>query len=224
MSTSSAAPHCCIIGAGPGIGAAVAEAFAEEGLNLSLIARSPEHLRELVAELIKQTGRRVQTFAGDAGNDQSLLAALRAAVRALGPVDVLIYNVASFETGRPTTLSTERLLSEFHTNVAGALTAAREVAGPMRKRKHGTLLFTGGGFAYEPAPNYASLSLGKAALRSLTYTLAQELGVDGIHVATVTVHGFVQPGTKFDPRNIAASYIALYRQPQGHFEIEKIFK
>jgi short-subunit dehydrogenase len=49
MSTSSAAPHCCIIGAGPGIGAAVAEAFAEEGLNLSLIARTPERLRELVA-------------------------------------------------------------------------------------------------------------------------------------------------------------------------------
>jgi NAD(P)-dependent dehydrogenase (short-subunit alcohol dehydrogenase family) len=161
---------------------------------------------------------------GAPAHDPSLLAALRAAVRALGPVDVLVYNVASFETGRPTTLSTERLLAEFHTNVAGALTAAREVAGSMRKRKRGTLLFTGGGFAYEPAPNYASLSLGKAALRSLTYTLAQELGVDGIHVATVTVHGFVQPGTKFDPRNIAASYIALYRQPQGHFEIEKIFK
>ena len=87
-----------------------------------------------------------------------------------------------------------------------------------------TILFTGGGFAHEPASEFASLSLGKAALRSLTYTLAQELGASGIHVATVTVYGFVQTGTKFDPQQIARVYLELHKQPKGHFDTERIFK
>jgi len=62
----------------------------------------------------------------------------------------------------------------------------------MKARRRGSIFFTGGSFAYEPAAEYSSLSLGKAALRNLTYSLAQELGAHDIHVATVTVYGFVQ--------------------------------
>src|SRR3546814_14836362 len=78
----------------------------------------------------------------------------------------------------------DRLVDEFRVNVGGALVAAQDVAPAMIKAKKGTILFTGGGFAYEPAMKYASLSLGKAALRSLAYTLAPELGTHGVPVAT----------------------------------------
>jgi short-subunit dehydrogenase len=218
------APHCCIVGAGPGIGLAVAEAFAREGFDLSLIARRPERLARERADLAQRSGRRVQGFAADASEAASLRQGLDAAAAALGPVQVLVYNVASAGTGRPLGLSPETLLSDFRANVMGALVAAQTVAPAMRKARRGTILFTGGGFAHEPAPNYASLSLGKAALRSLTHTLAQELGADGVHVATVTVHGFVQPGTHFDPARIAQAYLALHRQTPGHFEIERVYK
>jgi short-subunit dehydrogenase len=124
----------------------------------------------------------------------------------------------------PTQVPVERLVEEFRVNVAGALVAAQQIAPAMVKARKGTILFTGGGFAYEPAMKYASLSLGKAALRSLTYTLAQELGTHGVHVATVTVHGFIQTGTRFDPQRIAQAYVWLHRQPKGHFDIEKIHK
>lgn len=218
------APHCCIVGAGPGIGLAVADAFAREGCNLSLLSRSPERLQPAVAELRKRHGRGGDTFAADAGDAASLRRAIAAAVERFGPVEVLIYNVASPGTGRPLTLDAERLQADFHANVIGALIAAQTVAPAMQKAKRGTILFTGGGFAHEPAPNYTSLSLGKAALRSLTHTLAQELGVDGIHVATVTVYGFTQSGTHFDPQRIAQVYLDLHRQPKGAFETEKVYK
>ncbi len=78
--------------------------------------------------------------------------------------------------------------------------------------------------AYEPSALYSSVSLGKAALRNLTYSLAQELGASGVHVATVTVYGFVQPGTHFDPTRIAEAYVALHRQPKGHFQIEHVYR
>ena len=94
----------------------------------------------------------------------------------------------------------------------------------MREAGHGTILFTGGGFAHEPSAPYASLSSDKAALRNLTYSLAQELGGYGIHVATVTVYGFLQVGTHFDPQRIAETYVQLHRQPRGHFDIEVTYK
>lgn len=220
----SARPHCVVIGAGPGIGQAVAMAFANEGYNVSLMSRKPEKLAEACDEIRKKTGRHADTHRCDASSEASLRSALTHARKQLGDVDVLVFNAANAAMGKPTTIPLERLLVEFQTNVGGALAAAKDVAPAMRAKKRGTILFTGGGFAYEPAAEYASLSLDKAALRSLTFTLAQELGADGIHVATVTVYGFVQTGTKFDPHRIAQCFINLHRQPKGHFDIELVYK
>ncbi|SFF58760.1 short chain dehydrogenase [Fontimonas thermophila] len=217
-------PVCIIVGAGPGIGQAVALAFAREGCDVALLARTPLRLQALCEEIRIKTGRRARAYAADAASESALIAGIEAARADLGDPDVLVYNVATHEPGRPLSVPIPHLIEDFRINVVGALIAARAVAPAMIARKRGTILFTGGGFAYEPAADYASLSMDKAALRSLTYTLAQDLGQHGIHVATVTVHGFVQPGTAFDPHNIAAAYIALYRQPRGHFEIETVYK
>lgn len=220
----SARPHCVVIGAGPGIGQAVALAFAQEGYNISLMSRRPEKLTEACADIRKKTGRHADAHRCDAAHEASIRSAIAHARKQLGEPEVLIFNAASAAMGKPTTIPLERLLSEFQANVGGALAAVKDVASAMRAKRRGTILLTGGGFAHEPAADYASLSLDKAALRSLTHTLAQELGADGIHVATVTVYGFVQTGTKFDPHRIAQSFIQLHRQPKGHFDIELVFK
>jgi len=70
----------------------------------------------------------------------------------------------------------------------------------------------------------ASLSIGKAGIRSLAYTLAQEMEGTGIHVATVTIGGTVEPGTHFDPDLIAQSYLNLHRQAPGTFETEVLYR
>lgn len=216
---------CLIIGAGPGIGQAVAHAFAHEGYDIGMIARNPDKLATACTLIAKKTGRVVRAYAGDSGDEASLKAAIGRARRGLGgEIEVLVYNAAAATLGKPTTLGQEQLVSEFRVNVGGALAAAREVAKAMKKAGRGSILFTGGASAYEPVAEYASLSLGKAALRSLTFTLAQELGRDGIHVAMVTVHGFVQANTQFDPHRIAQAYIRLHKQPKGHFDIETIYR
>jgi NAD(P)-dependent dehydrogenase (short-subunit alcohol dehydrogenase family) len=220
----SRTPSCLIVGAGPGIGQACARVFAQAGHDVGLLLRTPARVEHIVREIRHLSGRRVLGYAADAADETSLQAGLRQAMAELGEPDVLIYNAASTQRGRPTTLSTETLLDDFRVNVAGALTAARVVAPSMVRRGGGSILFTGGGSAYEPAADYAALSMGKAALRSLTYTLAQELGRSGVHVGMVTVFGFVQPGTHFDPGLIAEAYLRLHRQPKGHFEIETVYR
>ncbi len=57
-----------------------------------------------------------------------------------------------------------------------------------------------------PCPALATVSLGKAALRSAATILASDLEPDGIRVATLTIAGTIVPGTSFDPERIAERY------------------
>jgi NAD(P)-dependent dehydrogenase (short-subunit alcohol dehydrogenase family) len=218
------AETCIVVGAGPGIGQAAALAFAREGYDIALVSRHPERLVAQTTEIVWMSGRRAQAFGADATDAESLRGALRESQIALGPPRVLVYNVASVQRARPGTLDVEQLVREFRANVAGALVCAQALAPDLCVAGGGSLLFTGGGLADHPTADYASLSLCKAALRSLTHTLAQEYGQHGIHVATVTVHGFVQAGTHFDPHLIAQSFIKLHRQPKGRFDIELVYR
>ena len=86
------------------------------------------------------------------------------------------------------------------------------------------MLFTGGGLALNPWPQAAALAVGKAGLRNLVYSLAAELEPAGIHVATVTIAGMVQPGTEFDPERIADVYWQLHSEPRGQWQREIIFR
>jgi NAD(P)-dependent dehydrogenase (short-subunit alcohol dehydrogenase family) len=216
-------PVCLIVGAGPGIGQAVAQRFAREGFDIALSARNADRLAELVPG-IEKAGARARCYPADAGDAGSLRAMIGRVQQEMGDPDVLVYNAAATHAGRPGVLTPEDLLNDFQVNVVGALVCAQAVAPAMKQRGSGSILLTGGGFAYEPAANYASLSLGKAALRNLAFSLAQELGADGIHVATVTVYGFVQSGTHFDPARIAEAFLELHRQPPGHFQTELVYK
>jgi short-subunit dehydrogenase len=216
-------PACLIVGAGPGIGLSVALAFAREGYDLALSARTQDKLRVMRGP-IEKAGAAVHTYAADAGDEASLRGLFASVRKDLGDPDVVIYNPAAHAVGKPTSLKTEQLAADFRVNVTGALVCAQEAAPAMISRGRGTILLTGGGFAHEPAANYASLSLGKAALRSLTFSLAQELGAHNIHVATVTVYGFVQSGTHFDPARIADAYLKLHKQTPGHFQTEVVYK
>jgi hypothetical protein len=67
-------------------------------------------------------------------------------------------------------------------------------------------LLPGGGFADHPIPALATVSLGKAALRSAATMLGVDLRPDGIRVATLTIAGQIVAGTSFDPARIAERY------------------
>jgi NAD(P)-dependent dehydrogenase (short-subunit alcohol dehydrogenase family) len=82
-----------------------------------------------------------------------------------------------------------------------------QVAAPaMRAAGSGTIVMTGGGFADHPISALATVSLGKAALRSAATMLSADLGPDGIRVATLTIAGQIVAGTAFDPDRIAERY------------------
>lgn len=104
--------------------------------------------------------------------------------------------------------------------MVGALTSVKQVVPSFVERKEGTILVTGGGLALSPNPAYASLSIGKAGVRSLVYSLAQELAPHNVYVGTVTIGGYVSKGTFYDPDRIAEEYWNLHRQRN---QVEYVF-
>lgn len=202
-----------VIGAGPGIGAAVARRFAAEGLPIGLIARKQSTLDAVSCGLPDAAA-----FIADVADEDALRTALSACVARLGPPEALIYNAAIIQPDTPGSLSGRAHLEAWSVNVLGALTAATHLAPAMATRGGGSVIITGG--MPTPDPSYTSLSLGKAGVRTLVTLLAHHYRPMGIHVATVTVAGPVAPGTPFDPTTIADHYWLLHRQPPSSWQAE----
>jgi NAD(P)-dependent dehydrogenase (short-subunit alcohol dehydrogenase family) len=95
------------------------------------------------------------------------------------------------------------LRTAYDVDVVGAVVAAQVAIPVLRTAGAGTLLVTSGGFSDHPVPGLATLSMGKAALRSAATLIAAGVRENGIHAATITIAGSVVRGTAFDPDNIA---------------------
>ncbi|WP_432190222.1 SDR family NAD(P)-dependent oxidoreductase [Streptomyces sp. Tue6028] len=206
-----------IIGAGPGIGQSVARRFAHEGLPVALVARTKRTVQGAV-ENVAPFGVPVVALNADSADENALRAALDFASDELGPPDVVVYNAAIIQSDAPGELSVRGHQEAWAVNVLGALTAATHTVPAMARRGRGAFIVTGG--MPEPKPQYTSLSLGKAGVRTLVEILDVEYGPSGVHVASVTVDGPVAPGTDFDPDDIAEHYWLLYTQPRHQWERE----
>lgn len=212
---------CTIVGAGPGLGVALARRFLAGGCDVALVSRSPGRL-----EYWRQTQpapERVGLFAADAGSPEGLAGSFEAIRSWRGETSVLIYNAADMASGQVTSLDAARLVEAMRVDVGGALTCVQEVVPAMRREGRGTILLTGGGLALEPYPEWGSLAAGKAALRSVGLNLFKELLPAGIHVAVVAVCGIVEPDGPFDPDLVAEQYWQLHEQPLDQAERELVY-
>jgi short-subunit dehydrogenase len=204
-----------VVGAGPGVGNHVAKKFGVNNFRVVLVSRNRDALDQYVQELNSE-GIETYTVAADAASSASLTDAFEKIKKNYGTTDVLVYNAAVLKGGKPTSLTAESLVSHYQVDVAGALHCALQVITDQVKQKEGTILFTGGGLAQYPSADYTTVSIGKAALRNLAFTLAEELKPQGIFVGTVTITGYVAPGTHFAPELIAEKYWELYEKREEH--------
>jgi NAD(P)-dependent dehydrogenase (short-subunit alcohol dehydrogenase family) len=214
---------CVVVGAGPSLGLAIAKRFAREGFRVALLSRRAGRLQEYVDE-IRTEGGEVVGFHANPADFETMHRAFDQVRASLGDADVLIYNATIARPTQASELDVSSAIYDFTVNVAGALLSVQEVIPGMRRKGHGTIIFTGSHLALEPQPQYASLGMGKAALRNLARSLGDELDVEGVHVAMVTVAGRVQQGTRFDPDRVATCYWELYQQDPLDRQRELIYR
>lgn len=197
--------HLLLVGAGPGLGVAIARRFAVGGYRVTLVARSSDGLGKL-AQGLADTGATIETMSADAGDPEQLRARLTALYHERGAPGLVVYNAAMGTPDQLLTSTVVHLHAAYAVDVVGAIVVA-QVAGPaMRAAGFGTIMVTGGGFADHPIAALATLSLGKAALRSAATMLGADLEPDGVRVATLTIAGQIVAGTSFDPERIAERY------------------
>ncbi|MCV7168566.1 SDR family oxidoreductase [Mycobacterium manitobense] len=114
-----------VTGAGRGLGAAMAVAFAEAGADVVIAARTQSQLEE-VAEQIAATGRRAHVVVADLARPESTAELAQAAVEAFGTLDIVVNNVGGTMPNALLSTSTKDMRDAFTFNVATAhaLTAA----------------------------------------------------------------------------------------------------
>jgi short-subunit dehydrogenase len=194
-----------LVGAGPGLGMAVARRFADGGYRVTLVARSTDGLSDLAGNLA-DTGARIDTIAADASDPEGFGSRMAELYEEQGAPGLVIYNAVMGAPDQLLSSSVEHLQTAYAVDVISAIVVAQVAAPVMRAGGAGTIIVTGGGFADHPIPALATISLGKAALRSAATMLGADLGPDGIRVATLTIAGQIVAGTAFDPQNIAQRY------------------
>ena len=210
---------CAIVGMGTGVGAAVARRFGAEGYCVAMISRNAGKLERYEHELAAR-GVTAQGFVADAGSDESIVCAIESMRHAMPPPEVLVFNASVPRESAPSVLDPEALAADLRIGVLGALIAARAVLPAMRAAGQGSILFTGGGLAMEPVAAAASLSVQKAALRNLAFSLNQELSPAGVHAAIVTIAGVLREGSLLDAARVADAFWTLHSQPCGQFSRE----
>jgi short-subunit dehydrogenase len=210
---------CVIVGMGEGNGMAIARRFASEGFAIVMLARNEAKLKGYQATL-ETEDITAHYFLADAGDEAALTAAFAAIQAQLGTPAVLIYNAAVPRMESVLQTSYDTLVNDFKANVAGAIACVQAVLPAMQAQQAGTLLFTGGGFALYPDPNFVSLSLGKAGIRVLANTLHAALKDSPIKVGTVTICGTVNgDDPKYSSDRIAEEYWKLHIAENGEYEM-----
>lgn len=209
-------PYVLIVGAGPGLGLALARRFGSAFGKAVLFARSETNLAEL-AERLRSDGVDAYTRAVDSGDLSGLEAALREVIEGMGPPTAVIYHGAAVVSRRPLDLPPQEFARELMVNLVGAhLTtaiAARAMPG-------GSILYTGGGFAMHPNADYASLSAAKAALRNLAESAAPDLAERGLQLAVINICGFVQPEGRFSVEPIAQAFWDVHSRDRAQWGFE----
>ncbi|MEV5953016.1 SDR family NAD(P)-dependent oxidoreductase [Streptomyces sp. NPDC051987] len=206
-----------IVGAGPGLGAAVARRFGREGYAVALVARDGERLAALAGELAAE-GVRARGYPADVRDPLALAGALARAAEELGTVEVLQYSPVPHRDFMLPVLDTTHadLVGPVEFSVYGPVAAVQQVLPGMRELGRGTILFVNGGTAVIPHPDRAGTSIAFAAESAYGHLLHDRLAAEGIHVAQLVVPGAIVAGhPRKDPAVLADTLWAMHSDRHG---------
>ena len=215
-------PIAIVTGVGPGTGSAIVRRFAAEGFRVIALARSPDRIRALEAELTD-----THAMICDVSSESQVRDAIANIRKSYGSPNVLIHNAVGGGWGTFLEIEPKMLDRNFQVNVMGLLYLAREVAPDMIKAGSGTILVTGNTSAIRGKANFSGFAPTKAAQRILSESIARDLGPRGIHVAYVLIDAVIDgprmrerlpeaPDEFFiKPSAIADELLHLYRQDRS---------
>ncbi|MGH2786101.1 MAG: glucose 1-dehydrogenase [Actinomycetota bacterium] len=163
-----------VTGAGKGIGAAIAVAFAEAGADVALLARTEADL-EGVAGIVREHGRRAAVIPTDVMDFDALAASLDRAVSELGGIDIVVNNAGGAVPAPFMDTRAEHLEWAFHFNVSAPIELSRLAVPHLLARGGGSILNIGSMAGAHTSRGYLAYGTAKAAMAHATKLMASDL-------------------------------------------------
>ena len=174
-----------VTGAGRGIGEAIALAFAREGADLVLAARSRAEL-DTVAAAVRALGRRALVVPTDMGERDQVLGLADKALAEYGHIDILVSNAAAGGMAGPLReVAAETWRQVQRTNVENPLALVQALLPQMIARQAGAIIFVASIQALKGQLMSGTYAASKAAVVNMTQSLACELGPFGVRVNAI---------------------------------------
>lgn len=196
MGTRMTGKAAIVTGGGGGIGAAIGELFCAEGARVLLFDRDQAALQKTAAQIRAQVkGAAVETAAGDVSDPEHAGRAVAQAVKAFGALDVLVNNAAIRNHSSVEGSQTDDWNRLFTVNVLGAVNFCKAALPALRQSGHGSVVNMSSCYGVTGRKGMPIYDATKAALLSLTRTLAFEEAEHGIRVNAVCPGGTLTPFT-----------------------------
>ena len=220
---------CLVIGAGDDTGAAIARAFAREGM-VSCVVRRPRHAEalEALAQSIRDEGRDAVALPADARDEDAMVALIEKVENEIAPIEVAVFNIGANVRFSITETTARVYRKVWEMACFAGFLMGREVSKKMLARERGTIIFTGATASMRGSSQFAAFASAKHGLRALAQSMARELGPKNIHVAHTIIDGAIDSSFIRDvfpnaddlrdrdailnPDHIAQSYVMLHKQ------------
>jgi NAD(P)-dependent dehydrogenase (short-subunit alcohol dehydrogenase family) len=173
-----------VIGGTSGIGRAIAHGMAEAGADVIPTSRRMEQV-EAAATEIEERGRRTLRLASDVSERSSLQRVLDESVRAFGKVDILVNCAGRTKRGPTLDFTEEDWDAIIETNLTGTLRACQVFGRHMLEREYGRIVNIASLSTFVALHEVAAYAASKAAVASLTKSLAVEWSERGVNVNAI---------------------------------------
>jgi len=181
-----------VIGGTSGIGLAIAKGMAEAGADVVPTSRRQDQV-EAAAREIENRGRRSIRVTSDVGDRASLQSVLDESIKAFGKVDVLVNSAGRTKRAPTLDFGEEDWNSILDTNLTGTLRAAQVFGRHMLERESGSIINIASLSTFVALYEVAAYSASKAAVASLTKSLAIEWSEKGVRVNAIAPGVFRTP-------------------------------
>ena len=178
--------HVWITGASSGLGEHVARQLADQGIHVSITARSKDKL-----QAIADSSPNISAYPADVTNAESLRDLVGRIELAHGPIDMCIFSAGAWFPGKITDLQVENFAKTIDVNLMGVVNALDAVMGPMLARGQGHISWVSSVAGYGGLPNSAAYGSSKAALIHMAESVRPELERKGLTVSVINP-GFVK--------------------------------
>ncbi len=200
-----------VTGASSGLGAHMAKTLARAGAKVAIAARRVDRLEALAEEIAASDGRALPV-AMDVTDPASVARAVEEAETELGALSVCVNNAGIGRKEKVAELDDPAWRETIATNLDGANLVARAALNAMRAHKHGgSLINIASILGLRPAARVPAYSAAKAALISLTQSLALAEGPNGIRVNAIAP-GYIETNLNRD----------FLRSPAGAKMVERV--